>query len=35
MENPARRIQMRAPFTAGNRIGRVSSASAVTTQTYV
>ncbi len=34
MENPAIRIQIRAPFTGGNRIGSASSTRAATTQTY-
>ena len=34
MENPAIRIQMRAPFTAGKKIGRASRTSAAVTQTY-
>lgn len=34
MENPAIRIQIRAPFTAGKRIGSARRARAATTQTY-
>jgi hypothetical protein len=34
MENPAIRIQIRAPFTAGKRTGRVSRTRAAATQTY-
>ncbi|CAM5264625.1 hypothetical protein SHIRM173S_03992 [Streptomyces hirsutus] len=35
MENPATRIQMRAPFTAGKRIGAVSRTSAEAAHTRV
>ncbi len=33
-ENPAIRIQIRAPFTAGKKIGRMSRTRAAATQTY-
>jgi hypothetical protein len=35
MENPATLTQIRAPFTAGKKIGRTSRTSALTTDTYV